>query len=187
MGVIFAGGQDGMIWSCKTAARDQGNLSASLTGHTSPVVSLTFEASSGRLFSGSRDGTIKVWDGSTLQCLATFKGHEGAVMSLLLFGGFLLSCSLDCKIKVWSGCGEVKYTHEEADAALALRRVVLNGKPILLCSWNNNSVGVYELPSFVEKGRMYTKGEVRSFGEGRDGLVFTGDAAGLVTVWRVEV
>ncbi|CAN0870293.1 Zinc finger CCCH domain-containing protein 17 [Linum grandiflorum] len=183
MGVIFAGGQDGMIWSCKTAAQEQGNLSASLTGHTSPVVSLKFEG--GRLFSGSIDGTIKVWDGSTLQLLETFKGHEGPVMSLLFFGEFLLSCSLDCKIKVWSGSGEVIYTHEEADGALALRGVVVNGKPMLLCSWNNNSVGVYELPSFVEKGRMYTKGEVRSFGEGPDGMVLTGDAAGIVTVWRL--
>ncbi|CAN0924650.1 Zinc finger CCCH domain-containing protein 17 [Linum grandiflorum] len=183
MGFIFAGGQDGMIWSCKTAAQEQGYLSASLTGHTSPVVSLKFE--SGRLYSGSMDGTIKVWDGSTLQCLESFKGHQGAVMSLLFFDGFLLSCSLDCKIKVWSGIGQVLYTHEEAHGALGLRGVVVNGKPMLLCSWNNNSVGVYELPSFAEKGRLYTKGEVRSFGEGPDGMVFTGDAAGLVTVWRL--
>ncbi|CAN0870297.1 hypothetical protein LINGRAHAP2_LOCUS9487 [Linum grandiflorum] len=56
---------------------------------------------------------------------------------------------------------------------------------MLLCSWNNNSVGVYELPSFVEKGRMYAKGEVRSFGERPDGMVFTRDVAGLVTVWRL--
>ena len=191
MGVIFAGAQDGVIYSWKTTADEQGNLfqpAAALIGHTIAVVSLKFEG--GRLFSGSMDGTIKVWDGSTFQCLETFKGHDEAVLSLLCFSEHLLSCSLDCKIKVWGrsngeGRFELMYTHEEADGALALCGVDLNGKPMLLCSWNNDSVGVYELPSFAKKGRMYTKGEVRSIGGGPDGMVFTGDAAGLVTVWRL--
>ncbi|CAN0913388.1 Zinc finger CCCH domain-containing protein 17, partial [Linum grandiflorum] len=174
----------GIIWSWKNgvifAAEEQRN---SLPGHTSAVVSLKFD--SGRLFCGSIDGTIKVWDGSTLPCLETFYGHEGVLMSLLLFVKFQLLCSLDCKIKVWSDYGEVMYTNEEADDALVFHGVVLNGKPMLLCSWKNNFVGVYELPSFVEKGRMYTKGEVRSLGQGLDGLVFTGDVTGLVIVWRL--
>ncbi|CAN1324354.1 Zinc finger CCCH domain-containing protein 17 [Linum perenne] len=132
-----------------------------------------------------------VWDGSTFKCIDTLKGHEDAVMSLLCFSNYLLSCSLDHKIKAW-GCNkegrlEAVYTHEEADGALALCGVELNEKPLLLCSWNNDSVGVYELPSFAEKGRMYSKGEVRSMGEGPGGLVFTGDASGLLTVWKLAV
>ncbi|CAN1138352.1 Zinc finger CCCH domain-containing protein 48 [Linum perenne] len=70
-------------------------------------------------------------------------------------------------------------------SAQTMCRVELNGKPLLLCSWNNDSVGIYELPSFTEKGRMYSKGEVRSMGEGPGGLVFTGDASGLITVWKL--
>ncbi|CAI0457404.1 unnamed protein product [Linum tenue] len=61
----------------------------------------------------------------------------------------------------------------------------MDGKPVLLCSWNDDSVGLYELPSFAEKGRMYAKGEVRSIKGGPGGLVFTGDATGLVTVWKL--
>ncbi|CAN1324351.1 Zinc finger CCCH domain-containing protein 17 [Linum perenne] len=192
MGVVFAGAQDGVIWGWKTTADEQGNLfqpAAALVGHKIAVVSLRFGA--GRLFSGSMDGTIKVWDGSTFKCIDTLKGHEDAVMSLLCFSNYLLSCSLDHKIKAW-GCNkegrlEAVYTHEEADGALALCGVELNEKPLLLCSWNNDSVGVYELPSFAEKGRMYSKGEVRSMGEGPGGLVFTGDASGLLTVWKLAV
>ncbi|CAN1324356.1 Zinc finger CCCH domain-containing protein 17, partial [Linum perenne] len=166
MGVVFAGAQDGVIWGWKTTADEQGNLfqpAAALVGHKIAVVSLRFGA--GRLFSGSMDGTIKVWDGSTFKCIDTLKGHEDAVMSLLCFSNYLLSCSLDHKIKAFE----------------------LNEKPLLLCSWNNDSVGVYELPSFAEKGRMYSKGEVRSMGEGPGGLVFTGDASGLLTVWKLAV
>ncbi|CAN1297404.1 Zinc finger CCCH domain-containing protein 48 [Linum perenne] len=192
IGVVFAGAQDGAIWGWKTTADEQGNMfqpAAALIGHTTGVVSLRFGA--GRLFSGSMDGTIKVWNGSTFQCIETFKAHEDAVMSLLCFSNYLLSCSLDHKIKVW-GCNkegrlEAVYTHEEADGALALCGVELKEKPLLLCSWNNDSVGVYELPSFAEKGRMYSKGEVRSIGEGPGGLVFTGDASGLLTVWKLAV
>ncbi|CAN1839811.1 Zinc finger CCCH domain-containing protein 48 [Linum perenne] len=190
MGVLFAAAQDGVIWGWKTTTNEQGNLfqpAAKLIGHTSAAVSLRFGA--GRVFSGSMDGTIKVWDGSTFQCIETFKGHEDAVMSLLCFSNYLLSCSLDNKIKVW-GCNEegrleVKYTHEEEDGAMALCGVEQNGKPTLMCSWNNDSVGMYELPSFAEKGRMYSNGEVRCMGEGPEGLFFTGDASGLVTVWKL--
>ncbi|CAI0457405.1 unnamed protein product [Linum tenue] len=32
---------------------------------------------------------------------------------------------------------------------------------------------------------MYAKGEVRSIKGGPGGLVFTGDATGLVTVWKL--
>ncbi|CAN1138351.1 Zinc finger CCCH domain-containing protein 48 [Linum perenne] len=191
MGVVFAGAQDGTIWGWKTTADEQGNLfqpAATLIGHTTGVVSLRFGAC--RLFSGSMDGTIKVWDCSTFQCIETLKGHEDAVMSLLCFTNYLISCSLDHTIKVWC-CNkerrlELVYTHEEADGALALCGVETNGKPLLLCSWNNDSVGIYELPSFTEKGRMYSKGEVRSMGEGPGGLIFTGDASGLITVWKLS-
>ena len=58
---------------------------------------------------------------------------------------------------------------------------------MLLCSSNNDSVGLYELPSFVEKGRMYSKCEVRSLGGGTGGMFFTGDASGVVTVWKLAL
>ncbi|CAN0906938.1 Zinc finger CCCH domain-containing protein 17 [Linum grandiflorum] len=133
-----------------------------------------------------------VWDVKTWQCIETFKGHDDAVTSLLCYDAFLLSCSLDKKIKVW-GLNEerrleVIYTHEEAHAALALcgiDGIELCGKDVLLCSWNNESVGIYELPSFIEKGRMYSKGEVRGLGVGSKGMFFTGDASGVVTAWNM--
>ncbi|CAI0459296.1 unnamed protein product [Linum tenue] len=167
MGFLFAGGaQDGVIlaWNGSATGEQQGNPfqpAATLSGHTSAVISM--KVGGGRLFSGSMDGTIKVWDISTLQCIQTMKGHDNAVMSLLCYSDFLLSCSLDQKIKVWAA----------------------TGKPVLLCSWNDDSVGLYELPSFAEKGRIFAKGEVRTIKGGPGGLVFTGDATGLLTVWKL--
>ncbi|CAN0906924.1 Zinc finger CCCH domain-containing protein 17 [Linum grandiflorum] len=164
IGHVFAAAQDGTIWAWKISTDEQGNIFqpvASMIGHTSAVISLRCGAAS-RVYSGSIDGTIKVWDVKTWQCIETFKGHDDAVTSLLCYDAFLLSCSLDKKIKVW-GCG----------------------KDVLLCSWNNESVGIYELPSFIEKGRMYSKGEVRGLGVGSKGMFFTGDASGVVTAWNM--
>ncbi|CAN0906930.1 Zinc finger CCCH domain-containing protein 48 [Linum grandiflorum] len=194
IGHVFAAAQDGTIWAWKISTDEQGNIFqpvASMIGHTSAVISLRCGAAS-RVYSGSIDGTIKVWDVKTWQCIETFKGHDDAVTSLLCYDAFLLSCSLDKKIKVW-GLNEerrleVIYTHEEAHAALALcgiDGIELCGKDVLLCSWNNESVGIYELPSFIEKGRMYSKGEVRGLGVGSKGMFFTGDASGVVTAWNM--
>ncbi|CAN0909043.1 Zinc finger CCCH domain-containing protein 17 [Linum grandiflorum] len=194
---LFAAAQDGTIWAWKTSADEQGNIFqpvASMTGHTNAVISLR-SGGGNKVYSGSIDGTIKVWDVKTWQCTETFKGHDDAVTSLLCYDQFLLSCSLDKKIKVWATSPgeerrlEVIYTHEEAHAALALcgiGGIELCGKSVLLCSWNNESVGVYELPSFIEKGRIYSKGEVRGLGVGSKGMFFTGDASGVVTAWNME-
>ncbi|CAI0457396.1 unnamed protein product [Linum tenue] len=193
MGFLFAGGSpDG--GSSSTGEQQGSNPfqpAAALNGHTSAVISIEV-GGGGKLFSGSMDGTIKVWDIKTLQCIQTIeKGHDSAVMSLLCYSDFLLSCSLDQKIKVWAATGEdgrfeAVYTHEEGHGAISMCGVEdMDGKPVLLCSWNDDSVGLYELPSFAEKGRMYAKGEVRSIKGGPGGLVFTGDATGLVTVWKL--
>ncbi|THG16371.1 hypothetical protein TEA_019166 [Camellia sinensis var. sinensis] len=57
-------------------------------------------------------------------------------------------------------------------------------KPVLLCSCNDNSVRVYDLPSFSERGKIFAKQEVRSIQIGPGGLFFTGDGTGQVKVWN---
>lgn len=42
----------------------------------------------------------QVWDLTTLQCVQTLTDHTNAVMSLLCWDQFLLSCSLDNTVKV---------------------------------------------------------------------------------------
>ncbi|WRX15093.1 WD40 repeat - like 10, partial [Theobroma cacao] len=70
-----------------------------------------------KLYYGSVDHTIRVWDTDTLQCIKSLNGHEDAVMSLLHYNRCLFSCSLDCNIKVWFATEgenwEVIYSHKE--------------------------------------------------------------------------
>ena len=51
--------------------------------------------SENKLFSGSYDGTVKVWDTETLQCLKTLAGHAGPVRTLVLSAGHMFSGSYD--------------------------------------------------------------------------------------------
>jgi WD40 repeat protein/serine/threonine protein kinase len=60
---IASGGEDGKvkIWDSRS-----GELVRTLRGHTGIVSSLAFSPDGNRLYSGSRDKTVKVWDLSTL-------------------------------------------------------------------------------------------------------------------------
>ncbi|KAK6930642.1 WD40 repeat [Dillenia turbinata] len=186
--VLFTGAQDGTIYAWKFNLESNSFQGpASLKGHEGAVVSLVVGAN--RLYSGSMDHNIKVWDIDTSQCFQTLNGHSAVVMTLLFWDQHLFSCSLDNTIKVWAASEdhnmEVIYTHNEEDGVLALCGALdAEAKPILLCSCNDNSIHLYELPSFSQRGRIYATQEIRSIHMGSGGLFFTGDEAGLVTVWK---
>ncbi|KAJ9691693.1 hypothetical protein PVL29_013774 [Vitis rotundifolia] len=186
--MLFAGAENGTIYAWK--ANKETNAfepATTLGGHNCAVVSLT--VGGGRLYSGSMDNTIRVWDLTTLQCIYTLKEHASVVMSLGCWGPYLISCSLDQTIEVWfateAGNLEVTYTHNEEHGVLTLFGMFNSkGKPILLCSCNDNSVRLYELPSFTERARIFAKEEVRVIQIGPGGLFFIGDGTGQVDVWK---
>ncbi|KAF0933273.1 hypothetical protein E2562_017062 [Oryza meyeriana var. granulata] len=186
--LLFAATQDGRILAWRFSAATNGfEPAASLVGHQLAVVSLVVGAM--RLYSGSMDKTIRVWDLATLQCIQTLSDHSGVVMSVLCWDQFLLSCSLDQTIKVWaateSGSLEVTYTHKEEHGALALSGMPdAQSKPVLLCSLNDNTVRLYDLPSFIDRGRIFSKQEIRAIQVGPGGLFFTGDGTGELKVWQ---
>ncbi|XP_072988276.1 zinc finger CCCH domain-containing protein 17-like [Typha latifolia] len=186
--MLFAGTQDGSILAWKFSA--VGNCfepAASLPGHRLAVVTLVVGAM--RLYSGSMDNTIRVWDLTSLQCIQTLSDHTSVVMSLLCWDQFLLSSSLDKTVKVWvateTGNLEVTYTHNEEHGVLTLCGMHdAQGKPVLLCSSNDNTVRLYDLPSFNERGKIFSKEEVRAIQIGPGGLFFTGDGTGELKVWK---
>lgn len=186
--LLFAGTQDGTILAWRfNAAANTFEPAATLKSHILAVVTLVVGAN--MLYSGSMDHSIRLWSLETLQCVQTLSEHTSVVMSVLCWDQFLLSCSLDKTIKVWaateSGNLEVTYTHNEEHGLLTLCGMHdSEAKPVLLCSCNDNSVCVYDLPSFSERGKIFAKQEVRSIQIGPGGLFFTGDGTGQVKVWN---
>ncbi|XP_074282074.1 zinc finger CCCH domain-containing protein 48-like [Silene latifolia] len=185
--LLFAGTQDGSILAWKfNPATNCFEPAASLAGHTRPVVTMFVGAN--RLYSGSMDHSVRVWNLETLQCIQTLTDHTDVVMSVLCWDQFLLSASLDQTVKVWAatptGNLEVTYTHKEEHGLLTLCGMYdSESKPIILCSSNDNTVRLYDLPSFVERGKIFSKQEIRAIQGGPSGLFFTGDGNGQVRVW----
>ncbi|XP_030967662.1 zinc finger CCCH domain-containing protein 17-like [Quercus lobata] len=187
--LLFAGVEDGVIlaWKGTCESNLTFQLAATLKGHTHGITSLVVGGGN-RLYSGSKDHTIRVWDHENWQCIMTLNGHDDVVKSLMCWDKYLFSGSLDCTIKVWAstddGSLEVIYTHSEEQGILALSGMTdPDVKPILYCSCSDKSVHLYELPTFTDRGRLFAKQEVQTLQIGPGGLFFTGDQTGLLTVY----
>ncbi|GAA5858734.1 hypothetical protein JCM8547_004963 [Rhodosporidiobolus lusitaniae] len=93
---------------------DRGKASWSwLEGHGDSVYCVQFDAKGGqgRVVSGSRDRTIRIWDLASGTVLRTLTGHEGSVLCLQYDNDILVSGSSDSRILVWdlqSGKYDVK-------------------------------------------------------------------------------
>ncbi|KAJ3412902.1 hypothetical protein HDV05_008766 [Chytridiales sp. JEL 0842] len=72
---------------------------ATLEGHSHAISALLF--TNGRLYSASKDYSIKEWDPETNTCLRTFTGHTRPVRSLSIGHGRLFSGGWDDTVREW--------------------------------------------------------------------------------------
>ena len=116
VGEVLASGSFGtsiILWD--VASLQQAGV---LNGHTGGVTCLQ-PLPNGRLASGSRDNTIRIWDlkSTTSQILT---GHSDGVTCLASDGERLFSGSLDCTVRVWSaGSHNVSLNHGKVITCLA--------------------------------------------------------------------
>ena len=97
-GKLYSGSYDNsiMVWNCSNhelittlGVPEEHDEEGEYEGHTSSVLCLTIN--DGKLYSGSVDKTIKVWDCSTNKLITTLTEHTDAVYRLRIHGGKLYS------------------------------------------------------------------------------------------------
>jgi serine/threonine protein kinase len=98
------------LWDTATATER-----LTLTGHTMPVRSIAFSPDGRTLYSGGFDGTVRVWDTTTGECLRVIDAHAGYVERVVpVSGGLLLTVAAPPKkgsglqrlVKLWAADGQ---------------------------------------------------------------------------------
>lgn len=98
--VLVTGGEDKKVnvWAIGKSTPIMG-----LTGHTSSVESVAFDAGEEFVLAGSSGGTVKMWDLDAKKVIRTLNGHKANCVTLDFhpYGEFFASGSTDTQLKIW--------------------------------------------------------------------------------------
>ena len=83
--------------------RPAGRSAAVLTGHTGEVTAVAVAPDGSWLASGSRDGTVRIWDVASGRERGALTGHTGEVTAVAVApdGTWLASGSRDGTVRIW--------------------------------------------------------------------------------------
>ena len=99
------------------------HVTDALKGHTDSVNAVAFSPDGATLASGSSDGTVKLWDASRREFLATLEGHAYPVRAVAFSrDGTLASASWNDAIKLWDVTTQKETATLEGIAPLAFSR-----------------------------------------------------------------
>jgi WD40 repeat protein len=70
-----------------------------------------------RVVSASYDGTVRVWDAATCECLCVLRGHRGPVWTVAAIGEFIVSGGADGSVRVWRTSAPGDDTADDANGA----------------------------------------------------------------------
>lgn len=114
------------------------NQQTNTNRHTSTIYCLQFytnpQTGVQRLFTGSKDKTVREWDLQTSQFIrVVHKIHLGSVLSLAAHDGLLCSAGSDSRVCLWDLAGNTPLSviHDHTHSVLAVR---LDGKRLVSCS-----------------------------------------------------
>ena len=153
------------------------------TGHTLAVTAVEM-ISDGRVVSGSKDKTLRVWDKNKKKCLKKLTGHTGGVLAIaVLDDESVVSASWDNTLRVWnvnSGeCLAVLKGHTHLVSVVT----VLDDNHVVSGSWDN-TLRVWDVDS--AECLMVLEGNtccVTAVGVLDDGRVVSGCVGGDLLVW----
>ena len=121
-----------------------------LSGHHSGIRAIAWRSNPQRVYTGSYDNTIKVWNLDTNTCETTLEGHQAWVRSLFcsLHEPLLFSGSDDGEVKIWRTDNNTLHTGiEPSGAGGVLALTVDYERAWLLAGCYDSSIHVWQLPS----------------------------------------
>lgn len=102
--MVASGDRDGALWLWDPK---KGTALGQCRGHRKFISSISWEPAhealpSRKFCSGSKDGTVKVWDAGTRRLLYSLGSHTAGVTAVIWGGeGLIYSAARDCTINVW--------------------------------------------------------------------------------------
>jgi WD40 repeat protein/serine/threonine protein kinase len=164
-------------------------MAGALRGHSDVVSCLALSSDGKRLFSGSHDGTIKVWDLDAGKVTRSFSGHSGGISNLVLSadGKHLFSGSYDKTIKVWDlELGKDTLTlsgHSDGITSIALSA---DGKHLYSGS-HDTTIKFWDLMAGKSTKTLAAPGGASSLAVSADGKrLFWGSYNGTIAAWDLE-
>jgi di- and tripeptidase len=106
----------------------------------------------GVVISGSRDGTIKVWDMESFSCRRTLRGHNDDVLSLAIWEGFLFSGAADGGILVWRVDSLTFYqAFQQVEQGVQSLVATQEGQHLLFSGLQGGTVLAWDMPQEASK------------------------------------
>lgn len=127
-----------------------------LSGHINSV--RAFATVEGKLFSGSADCVIKVWDPINMTQIECLTGHRKAINTLAVWGKWLFSGSEDTTIRVWNVDSFQKIICLRTHVYPVCCLVVHNNK--LYSASAEGLIKIWNLPDFVEVGFINSQNDI---------------------------
>ena len=188
-GKLYSGSFDNSIkvWNCSNhklittlGVPEEHDEEGEYEGHTSPVFCLTIN--DGKLYSGSMDETIKVWDCSTNKLITTLTEHTGTVYRLRIHGGKLYSTA-GKGIKVYDCSDDTLITTLEDHTASVICLEIHDGK--LYTGSSDKTINVYDCSddSLITTLRGHT--EYVSDLTFQNGKLYSKQCGGAIYIWQL--
>ncbi|RCV46571.1 hypothetical protein SETIT_9G541700v2 [Setaria italica] len=162
---------------------------AQLKGHAKAVTGVAVPEGSDKLFSGSMDGTVRVWDGSTGQCVHVAPMQEGEVASLVSVGPWVVVGVRGAVKALHTGTGKELLLRGPAASTLVTALLVEDDEHLfagtedgVIYMWRMNQA--QQCLDEVAAFRGHEKA-VASLAQGK-GTLNTGSADGSIRAWDLE-
>lgn len=165
-----------------------------LKGHTKKITCLSLDYGSGQLFTGSHDGTVRVWSCASGECTSTVQ-VGGEVDSMLIEAGFLCvglrqAGGQGC-VKIWNMATQQETLlegHVGRIECLAAANGMLfsGGQDKSIRVWKvNPASGVFECAAVLQEAQDGHRSSVATLCASGPYL-FSGDSEGTIKVWDLE-